>query len=287
MLDRLLAAWKQAGDGRSGQAPPEPVCEAAQTVGLGTVLPELAMLAEAMHTPAEEAQLSDLSTSKDGQEPDAQAGFPADADGVQDAFATLRRLEYGLPQVGTGARQDGSMEGMSTEMSASAPAADPVLANFWDTWQEAARQVGSNAEDAQGPQAAPLDICSHDLSRHQSGPRRHMPRHVQRRRAEAINLREEQKLPQQHRRRRSRAQGRAHRHPATAAAASGQSDDAKADPLDRLLQMHPVLDPVVADFVLQANPSRPPPSADRALSNCLIALSNCGQLCPAGVGSHP
>ena len=155
-------------------------------------------------------------------------------------------------------------------------ASDALLASFWDTWQDAARDTAGASGHYQATPA--VDIPSHCYGvqeqtattsfespstsaikipsehHHRSSHDQHQ-KHAARRNGERVSsastrLHWRQRQDQHH----TSMPSRALKQPAAAAAAASRLlREASSDPLEALLQMHPGLDPVVADLILQVS----------------------------------
>ena len=153
-------------------------------------------------------------------------------------------------------------------LSVPAESADDLLAGFWDTWQEAAKESSSIGDSAcvsagtpfgnlQQPKqslhepfehlkSSPVDVLANGDHKNM---RYHQRKHADRRKEQRHGAASEQL--HRHQREHARVSTRALKHPAAAAACSRLVETAAADSLEALLQMFPGLDPVVADLILQ------------------------------------
>ena len=217
-LERLLAAWQKGASDSEGDA--------------GISVQPAASSSNALHEPHASAGVDVIHAAAampcPPSEPDQTISAPAASSAAQVAMMTGDEPNEALAA--------------STAISA-----DPILGDFWDMWQDAAKQSASSAGQLQAPAACAISIPrpgKHHRSKHASSASR----------VEHSAASEHLHWRQRHQRRSSYTLDRLQKHPAAAAAAmaSSPADDAARDPLEDLLALYPGLDPVVADLILQA-----------------------------------
>lgn len=207
-LERLLTAWQKGANENEDMLGAE------------------AQLASSMSSAACQSQLSAPAAA-------------ANAHGLPDLTMSASTGNAADSATGTeSANQSHAQAGPSTLNS------DPILGDFWDMWQVAAKQ---SADQRQAPAAPAIDIPNAGKQQHH----KHASRAGQAGHgmaSERLHRRQRQKTHAAYTPERLR---KALAAAAAAALSSSPADEAAQDPLEDLLALYPGLDPVVADLILQ------------------------------------
>ena len=271
MLDRLLSAWQQGANGschqepfieNAGSTPPDgPLHQSSVSHGRPDGVNKM---------PPPRHTILDPEMAVSMQPADCwEASFPDERllnTESPDCAQEAGRLTDCVRQLSADCAGFDMSNGCK---SAFGKHADDLLAGFWDTWQEAAKEPGSAGNQdcfsaglayrrpesskqklhafIENGGSSPLDVAANQK------PRRHRQRHADKRKEQRPSVAAGgSHWPQQQYQQRMREPSRSTlKQPAAAAAASRLVEGTDADPLEGLLQMYPGLDPVVADLVLQ------------------------------------
>ena len=302
MLDRLLTAWQEGSHGsghgepcgmqdRSNFQPDSRPNSASQhnikqAEGCLSGAKEMLLLSQqAVHSTDEACSrqdpiLQEISCLNDDrfhaelQHPHQQAGAMS--------HAVTDESRHGSPCEQADAaqldlHQADELDDARDASTASAAAADGLLAGFWDTWQQAAQDtcnagdLGHNlhsqavdiplhhhamlkpspCQPSESLQSPAIEIPTRHHRQQSSDTQQKHSKHAVRRNAHRHSDASEQLHWRQRKERHHGMPSRTLKHPAAAAAASRLVNEAATDPIDALLQMYPGLDPVVADLILQ------------------------------------